>query len=67
MSQDKLRLSKIHGGQNNGVTGLWERQSVPVTVDLISGWTDAPTAPWRRQRERVGEKEEAKDEEDDGG
>ena len=54
-------------GKNNGVTGLWERQSVPVTVGLISGWTDAPRAPWRRRWERVGEKEEAKDEEDDAG
>ena len=48
-------------GKTSGVTGLWERQSVPVTVGLISGWTDAPRAPWRRQWERVGEKEEAKE------
>lgn len=33
--------------------------------DLISGCTDAPRAPWRRRRERLGEKEEAKDGEED--
>lgn len=53
-------------GKTNGDAGLWERQKVPVTVGLVSGWTDAPRAPWRRWRERAGEKEEAKDEDDAG-
>lgn len=52
-------------GRNTGVTGLWGKQRVPVPMDLISGRTDAPRAPWRRRRERLGEKEEVKDEEED--